>query len=351
MAKSIKTPTPLKILNEYKNKYPDLFRIIDSVHRDRGNRIPDWDERCYAPIALTLSLQEHYGAKDIDNSFPHTVSALAGWRQYKQIYRFDRTLYEELTKAEVDTILPVELLNNLPYNCFYIEIEQDGIDGYFVFYDDDCRNSESSIELRITIVFDNLPTFGLYVPLIKGKSIFESLTSIKEKDKFYIISALSQMRSDSPLAEEERIAIEKPDYILREYASLMSKFMQPIYYICSINADIKENPVFKETHRPINENNIKDKFSEIQKWDVGFKISKMLSNVRNNSESISDKNTDSGKSGTGSRKRPHTRKAHFHHYWVGGKDSRKLVLKWVSAMFINADDDNDNIIATINQIE
>lgn len=355
MIKTNSTPTPLKMVLEHKNKYPCVFEKIDDICKDKGNGIPNWSDKCYAPIALTLSLSEVY--PNSDNSFPHITSALAAWRRYKQIYSFDEVLYQELIKTETDTVLPIDLLNSLPYDCFYVETPDPDIDGFFVFYDDDCRGL---MEFRLSVIFKNGDNpLALYIPLIKGTTIAQALASIREQDKANILSALLQkpnlLSSGGFSLDIIKTAINNPDYFVEYNAKMIVKLLQLVYYICSINADIQENPTHKETHRPINKSNIKDKFGEIQKWDVGFKVSKVLSHSKNNGESDegdSDESTDSSKSRTENRKRPHTRKAHFHHYWVGSKDSRKLILKWVHTMFINADDDSDdNIIATINKIE
>ena len=46
--------------------------------------------------------------------------------------------------------------------------------------------------------------------------------------------------------------------------------------------------------------------------------------------------------------RPHTRRGHWHHYWTGTKDNRKLILKWTAPIFVGGS--SDNIITTINKI-
>lgn len=50
--------------------------------------------------------------------------------------------------------------------------------------------------------------------------------------------------------------------------------------------------------------------------------------------------------GTGTAKRPHSRRGHWHHYWTGPMDrDRKLVLKWTAPTIIHPDAaQGDNIL-------
>ena len=69
-------------------------------------------------------------------------------------------------------------------------------------------------------------------------------------------------------------------------------------------------------------------------WDVGFRIGAAIHNY-NKYVKLNESET----SGTGSKKRPHVRKAHWHRY----KTKDGYILKWLHPIFVNekfADSDN-----------
>lgn len=47
-----------------------------------------------------------------------------------------------------------------------------------------------------------------------------------------------------------------------------------------------------------------------------------------------DQLTNAGK-GTGTGRRPHIRKAHYHGYWTGTGQNRNYIVKWISPIFVN----------------
>ena len=45
--------------------------------------------------------------------------------------------------------------------------------------------------------------------------------------------------------------------------------------------------------------------------------------------------------GTGSPKSAHYRSAHWHHFWTGSGDDKKLIIKWVDGVFVNGKAEQD----------
>lgn len=115
----------------------------------------------------------------------------------------------------------------------------------------------------------------------------------------------------------------------------ITKALQLVLYICADNADISENIQQKQiTRKPTTETEPKDILREVRKWDVGYRIGSI---IRKSTNEVQIQEQEVDKKHKSSPKRPHVRKGHFHHYWVGSKsdNSRVLVLKWVAPMFIN----------------
>ena len=50
--------------------------------------------------------------------------------------------------------------------------------------------------------------------------------------------------------------------------------------------------------------------------------------------------------GTGTAKRPHARRGHWHHYWAGPRNARQLILKWTAQTFVHPEAGReDNVVA------
>lgn len=130
----------------------------------------------------------------------------------------------------------------------------------------------------------------------------------------------------------------------------MSRLLQLILYICAENKDMQENEQQKTiTRKPSNKDKPKDAFREIRKWDVGYRIGNVIRKHDNAERSNNSNETTSTSAGTS--KRPHSRRGHYHHYWIGSeKDgSRRIILKWIAPMFINGGD--DDIIPTLHNVK
>lgn len=123
--------------------------------------------------------------------------------------------------------------------------------------------------------------------------------------------------------------------------------LQMVFYILSINSDIEENSTQKKIYRPSlspetnhSAQKVKDKYSEVRMWDVGFRIGASVRANRQTKEVSAATHQ-----GSHSSKRPHIRRGHWHNFWVGPKSNkdgngagrqteRKLVLRWIPPTFI-----------------
>lgn len=107
--------------------------------------------------------------------------------------------------------------------------------------------------------------------------------------------------------------------------------VQVINYLGSDDADIEESPDTKATYRPQQKHSkIKNSYKELQKWDCGFHYAQAVREYHARRDAASTE-------GVGSPKRPHVRRAHWHHYWVGSGDKKRLVRKWLLAINVKMD--------------
>lgn len=321
-------PAPLVMVKEFEKKYAGCYQLCDKlIEETKGDM--NWWGKVYIPIAATNAIMEQYGARWEGN----VLHALYSWRQSKQILQFDKTLLDEILDMPDPVDIPVESFDGIPYNALYIDLEESVIEnfscaGFFVTFDEE----ESGIrELRIMTVNPEKEAIPLYLPLQKGFTIQESLSTSRGAHELEMIMP-GQMRNIS---------------------KLITKFVNIILYVCCKNADIAENPVQKTyTRKPSIPKQIKDVPREIQKWDVGWRVGAQL---RQNYQIVAHQKTDNEQSDygkTGGHKRPHVRAGHYHSFWTGrkGTSDRKLIVKWMPPMQINMNVDNE-IITTIRKVK
>jgi hypothetical protein len=101
---------------------------------------------------------------------------------------------------------------------------------------------------------------------------------------------------------------------------------------------VQESQTTKKTYRP--SPTVKNKFSEVRKWECGYRfgseVRKKKLEIKKNEDSapVNEKKSqlDVGKP----RKfTPHTRRAHWHHYWTGPRGGKRtLILHWIPPLFI-----------------
>lgn len=148
--KVLDEPVPLRIVKQMSAVFPGCYDEVEKMRKNKGKNLPDWDDRCYIPINATLAIMDLYRDKKPNiGSFPAILAATAAWRRYKPIYKFDKDLFELLISEKDDMIIPVEILQNLPYDCIYIDAEDADKEyfGYFVSWDYDVNTA--GLELRI----------------------------------------------------------------------------------------------------------------------------------------------------------------------------------------------------------
>ena len=319
---------PLKLVQRAGNEIPGIWDDIDYIRGCRGTLgLPLWPEQSFMyslnPVERS-SLCRRYGMnKEQTFAYGLALTSLAEWRVNKIVYYFDETLERELTKTE-PTEIPQDMLNHLPYRSFYLKTStfevtiadrKVPIDGFLVNLSYDVTEHKEMLE--ITPCFDGCATaptpitvFDMKLkgnpPKSKGENLFEQIM-------------LGVFRG----AEERR------------------KVLQLILYIISQNADLLPENHKTETYEYREKTDgltIKDKHREIKRWEVGSRIGPVLK------RSVTEHKKASSSGSRNRSKRPHMRRAHWHHYWVGSRASegRKLILKWLHPMMIGTLEDEDS---------
>lgn len=266
------------------------------------------------------------GSPDIDRNTVLQIAdeffVLSKWNLYKTVYRFEQPFFDVLIDTE-DAPFYQESLKNLPVNCFFVACPQPGLIGFFTYVE----TKESETFFYVISVDD-----------VRGTSMHSA------GDSMWI--ANGQKIGDALTAWMQTINGERgyEEFFERAIAN-MKTAVQVAYYLSAQNAVTTEirTPKSKRPKRtngtPLN----------LRQWAVGYRIgidynSKSLSSAYGNDDvaEVADRREDRGNS-----PRPHLRKAHWHHYWVG-EGRNKLVLKWLEPIWVNGNP--DDIIATEHRV-
>lgn len=319
---------PFEILKLYMNN-PKFRKIIEEI--------PESDNPLVAVSYgdAIKTLRKHNGvANDIFNESAKatTLMALAGWRKSKQVYKFDPEFWELLKEQKTDMDIPVDILYQMPFKTIWLEPLN-----AFVFFDYSCY--DDSIELK-AIGFDSrgvLTDHGI-LKLLPNHTITECCEKMIEEI----------LKSTAPDIFKKQFGINMN--LSKEFAKYEVDYMNPVLqallYICSQNGDVEENPEQKKIYKkPKNPSKPKDQFKEVRQWDVGQVVVRNLKKSYEHSLSTYQRENSS----SGWTQRPHMRRAHWHSFWTGKKDNRKLIVKWIAPTFVNADKGEAN--PTVNVIK
>ena len=339
-------PLPFKLLKDFAKAYPQVWEYCDKFQNGE-NGLPQWNNLCQIPIAATFAVMDMYPKTTINaGTFSAECAALYSWRKFKEIYSFDENLSAMLMEQADDIEIPLDVLYSLPYPCIWIQATKET--GLFVWFEDDINTH--IMELRMLVISDDGTTTNLMLHLKQGWTISDGVKdAVLLAEKFLNDSELQKQSAEYGMAINPKYKEEIKYNFYTEQYRMISQYIQLVLYICAENKDVQENEEQKAiTSRPANSSQPKDVYREIRKWDVGYRIGNAIRKYDAEKQRQGITHEGTSRSNT---KRPHTRKGHYHHYWIGSKkdDSRRIILKWVAPMFINGDE--DDIIPTQHNVK
>lgn len=338
MSKS--TCVPLELVKRYSRNYPKCWEKIEYEKCLDSNE----ESPTAKSIARIVMSKERKVLDKIDYMSSLTIdlemlSALSMWRKNKQIYSFygelEELLYEQATE---DFNVPVDVLQNLPFPCIFIETKKLNIMdilGFFAFYL--VKNNKKQFHL-VLVTKDLLIPVPIY--LAKGQNL-------KNVFSHYVNQFSSFTQKMYPCPEQDYKNQQE------KYIWMIISVMQLLLYICAQNAEISEKSENRKVYKKSPE--IKDQYKEVHQFECGKKISEVIRKTIkvNSSEVMNDEQKITFLQKIGSKKRPHVRKGHWHHYWVGSKkeQNRQLKLNWIAPSVIHQEMlDDSELPITINQV-
>ena len=368
MGKSNTVFAPLKILREVTDKYPTIWEYLEKV---REKSIPTklaskYTYNSYIPritLCEILKVDKITDDKKYQDATAEAcaIAALASWRRFKQVYSFDENLKNMLfLQAEYfdeELELPSAILKQLPYPSIFVECDFEmnmyaepmGFLTHYELAEDEMGN------IMYLLVVTFFPSNGSVFPI---HFVLDEKNSIKDNVHDFEETFITKFKTDTGYTDEEiknnKVARKDYDDYINLSMRLLNKAVKRaiilILYLCAKNAEVSENPEHEKIFKPYTQGS-KEKYNNIRKWDVGIKTGQAIKHMQVGINKIDDivavKNRIDNEDRQCASKRPHTRRAHFHHYWTGGKNEpsqRKLELKWLAPMTVNMDGIDDIIV-------
>ena len=230
------TYLPLDILKKITAHYPKAWEQMEMFHNANGEpNLGTWPEWCYAPMSAALAVaSQGYDLNKLPidirmeiTSIAQAIFALAPWRLSKEVYVIDEDLKDLLFEQDGELDVPNEILLQLPYPCFYVELPNtyyraDKIHGFFVTLEYDVINGDK--ELKPVFLTDNGDIFS-YSIHIGAKTIEESVDMLDKQ-------ALENTNGDKEL---KRLALRAMQDSA-ETKIFLKQILQVILYILAQNA-------------------------------------------------------------------------------------------------------------------
>lgn len=267
------------------------------------------------------------------------------WSKDKQVLRCDDDFIKALTDTD-NLRIPTNICDKLPFRTFCIDFQENKVfkDYDYVYINVQCVNK--ILYFTLIRVVENEVFFVLNDCLTETE---------KDKDgiEYFKFSRKNNVRTDDGELKvnyhKSLYKNFKPRHIENDNKEDVITFMwQLMLYLIASNKDMKENPITKSTYRKPT-GKPKHKFTEVQKWDMGF----VWGNSFRLKKTSSEKNETQIKStltSSAQRKspKPHLRNAHWSHYWCGvGRTD--LQLRWLEPTFVNSTDESPAILHVVGK--
>ena len=268
---------------------------------------------------LSRAFYKEYGQEQSAAEEAIAYYVVAKFLCYKTIYRFEPSFLNALSQTE-DSCIYQASLKNLPVSCFFIAL-----------------NSQPYLGLIVCVDFlgeDTHVTVSM-IPNGNIESTAGNMLTLSIHDGQTITAAISEWHKDNDELIDGTHAVNDSDAV-----RILTLATQAAYYLSARNCAIKKINIPKEK-RPKRSNGTP---LNLREWNVGYRIGNAFAPTQEPSSEILD---STGTATHGTSPRPHVRRAHFHHYWVGQGRARCEV-RWIDPVWVNGD--SESIVPTEHQV-
>lgn len=321
--------TPKSLVEKWGLMVPGLWDDLDLIRHSKEAG-PGWPDECAIPMGAAAAAMVQHG-EDMDTAERMAAEATACylWRQNKIIYQLDATMANvfqaQALAMDEDKELPVDCLLNLPYPCIYVDTDAyEGFVGFFAWIEWDVNSKRYELRASWRFPIDG-GTWPSMLHILPGRTLGECVD-----DTFAAAMGNIGRLPDGKL-------IEVQDQAQKETFELPLFAVQVILYLNSVGAD-----VYQTTPAPKKQGKKKHGKNSRGRDPIMFEVGmRMGATIR----AAEKRSSAAASAGTGTAKRPHARRGHWHHYWAGPKDDRKLILKWTAPTFVHPETGReDNVV-------
>lgn len=276
--------------------------------------VPGHDHMGFLNLARKTCDPKKY---DITFRALHQYYLINQWDKKRQIYVFDSDFTKELMDTQNINMFK-GMLSKLPVDTFALDYSQ-------------CKEAVDQTNVAGGLV--NVKLYGNYW------MIRASFHNEFHNENMCASHVLFLKDEDIDCTAEEFVErqlkisrLDDPDlFQLRE--KLWSLLIHTLAYMCSYAPDIRETTTSKAQNASYKRQKHRDPANKPgREYHVGERFGAAFRKWTKGSLGASRDHTES----TGTV-RPHLRRAHWHRYWVGKRDNKELVVKWVSECFVNGD--------------
>lgn len=284
------------------------------------------------------------------------------WRFAKTVYNFAPAFLKMLAETE-DAPVYSDVLMRLPYRDFVMNLPSDfHHDAMFVHIEFNDTHGPNGTDTLILLVpfkanpdFDHIEHCQVMNWCLNGKKLIESFRrntnayeqSFQNEDNTATVGTITATTMPGTSMSKEEL--EKT----QDYNAKMEPYLRiavsAAYYLASKNAEIKEVKIPKEK-RPVlvSKPVTKPKKVNVKTYNVGYIIGKSFEKQLSTTTAEYEKHKNAV--GTGRSVRPHVRRAHWHHYWVGEGRTR-LEVRWIEPTFVLPEGKREVELATVRKVQ
>lgn len=332
---------PKTTTREIMQRWPNAWRQVDVFRESRGQEgFPYWPDWCYLPIHAGVAIATQGRPNPVMQSsiWPALISGIAAWRVTQGVYRFDPDLYRMLLEQPMEGTLPCEALYRMPEWAVYIETPgmkfphgNRELVGFLVHLDWN-EDSRKANELRFVLFSDN--GFRAIMSILLGDWTIDEAIQQLYASALRNSGEFGRQLETVPVAE-----VLPPGYF--------TKLINLTLYLCAENADMP--PRMHPSTRVTVAGKLQPP-KEPREWDVGMRIGAAIrkyENEKTERPAIREENLGHN------RPRPHVRRAHWHSFWTGPKESenRKLLIRWLPPIPVNVHDGEGEGTVVVHRVQ
>lgn len=335
-------------------RYGNLDKVLYILHQNGFSRMAN----CLLVNSATYSnLSQNAIISDV-----LFQKILKDWSLNKQIYSIDEDFGETLLNTDSVTFTE-NTFEHLPFKVFYADfsdceylrqqLDCSGI--FFHVYKTNLKDVEKKSRIAVS--------FGEEQIFCSAQKDFDTdevwvISSIRLKDSYYFhdiftlpnasfsvdLTALAHSFVNPFYEDKDKGRVKREDIRLSEqvYKTFVYQFL---LYLSSYKPDIVENEETKRTYKKPNPNFLpKNKFSEIQAYNVGYKMGTAYRTWKKKYKS-------SDSVPTGRKNRPHAVRAHWRNQWYGSGENKEQRLIWIHEFFTGLkDEDTSTLPAVVHKV-